>query len=235
MAKTNTKEVIEYLRNAGAAEEDIPILAMTAFYESTFDTLAKNKDTEAIGLFQINASSFYDGIKPDNTLRSFFGNEMLSVTDFEKKLEDPQYNTNFAIHYLNVIKKDLEDGSSQFPDVKRNNNDPFAVFEGYLDYVKPFIAGGKLAGRGQDEMKDITTGIGIYVDAFMDINKIVPSQPPTPPMPTETQPSLGMEMRAEGYADREMANLNRKYDGVDQSIIEFVAELGRQKAKLGDK
>ena len=31
---------------------------MTAFYESTFDTLAKNKDTEAIGLFQINASSF---------------------------------------------------------------------------------------------------------------------------------------------------------------------------------
>ena len=84
-------------------------------------------------------------------------------------------------------------------------------------------------------MKDITTGIGIYVDAFMDINKIVPSQPPTPPMPTETQPSLGMEMRAEGYADREMANLNRKYDGVDQSIIEFVAELGRQKAKLGDK
>ena len=43
MAKTNTKEVIEYLRNAGAAEEDIPILAMTAFYESTFDTLAKNK------------------------------------------------------------------------------------------------------------------------------------------------------------------------------------------------
>ena len=41
MAKTNTKEVIEYLRNAGAAEEDIPILAMTAFYESTFDTLSK--------------------------------------------------------------------------------------------------------------------------------------------------------------------------------------------------
>ena len=38
MAKINTKQIIEYLKEAGASEEDIPVLAMTAYYESNFDT-----------------------------------------------------------------------------------------------------------------------------------------------------------------------------------------------------
>ena len=41
MAKINTKQIIEYLKEAGASEEDIPVLAMTAYYESNFDTLQK--------------------------------------------------------------------------------------------------------------------------------------------------------------------------------------------------
>ena len=173
MAKVNVSEVIEFLKNAGAAVEDIPKLVMTAYYESNFDTLAQNKDTEALGLFQINASSFYDGTEPDNTLRSFFGNKMLSVSEFEKKLKDPQYNTNFAVHYINIIKKDLEDGSSQFGDVSDNDNDPFAVFEGYLDYVKPYLEGKKILGRGPDEVaqrNDVVTGVGTYLDAFVQVH-----------------------------------------------------------------
>tara|TARA_Y100000114_G_scaffold104903_2_gene98143 strand:- start:936 stop:1757 length:822 start_codon:yes stop_codon:yes gene_type:complete len=173
MAKVNVNQVIEFLKNAGAADEDIPKLVMTAYYESTFDTLAQNKDTEAIGLFQINASSFYKGTKPDNTLRSFFGNDILSVTEFEEKLKDPQYNTNFAVHYINRIKKDLEDGSSQFGDVSDNDNDPFAVFEGYLDYVKPYLEGKKISGRGPDEVaqrNDVVIGVGTYLDAFVQVH-----------------------------------------------------------------
>ena len=173
ISKAKTKKIIEYLRNAGASEEDIPTLVMTAFYESNFDTLAQNEKTEAIGLFQINASSFYKGTKPDNTLRSFFGNDILSVTEFEEKLKDPQYNTNFAVHYINRIKKDLEDGSSQFGDVSDNDNDPFAVFEGYLDYVKPYLEGKKISGRGPDEVaqrNDVVIGVGTYLDSFVQVH-----------------------------------------------------------------
>lgn len=314
MAKVDTKQVIEYLKEAGASQEDIPILAMTAYYESNFDTLAKNETTDSLGLFQINASQFFTDGKPDETLKSFAGD--ISLADFEDKLEDPQYNTNFAVHYLNVIKKDLEDGQSQFGMVKEAGNDPFAIWEAYTDYVKPFVETMTLPGRGEtdeEKMQDITRGIGIYTDAMLDINKVVitpqrqvtPIQTatmsketiPEPGNPSTTQSAtliteripetdspipaegkLGMERRAEGYSQREVAMFNRavdkisamvnkvegsanpetkrqiqiilgqelgfdmdnlpqprrsNYDDVDRTIIDFVAELGRQKAKLG--
>jgi hypothetical protein len=172
MAKVNVKELIELLQNAGASAEDIPKLVMTAYYESNFDTLAENETTNALGLFQINASSFYDGEDPDNTLSSFFKGNNLKVEEFEKKLEDPQYNANFAVHYLNVIKKDLEDGVSQFTMVKENDNDPFAVWEAYTDYVKPYLEGKKIEGRGPDEVakrNDVTIGVGTYLDAYTQV------------------------------------------------------------------
>ena len=308
MAKVDTKQVIEYLKEAGASQEDIPILAMTAYYESNFDTLAKNETTDSLGLFQINASRFFTDGVPDETLKSFAG-EDITLADFEKKLEDPQYNTNFAVHYLNVIKKDLEDGQSQFGMVKEAGNDPFAIWEAYTDYVKPFVETMTLPGRGEtdeEKMQDITTGIGVYTDAMLDINKVVitPQRDVLPedqtfdvrpgedqtfdvrpgvgqtfeerPIPAEGK--LGMERRAEGYSQREVAMFNRavdkisamvnkaegsanpetkrqiqiilgqelgfdmdnlpqprrsNYDDVDRTIIDFVAELGRQKAKLG--
>lgn len=295
MAKVDTKQVIEYLKEAGASSEDIPILTMTAYYESNFDTLAKNETTDSLGLFQINASQFFTDGKPDETLKSFAGD--ISLADFEEKLEDPQYNTNFAVHYLNVIKKDLEDGQSQFGMVKEAGNDPFAIWEAYTDYVKPFVETMTLPGRGEtdeEKMRDITTGIGIYTDAMLDINKVVitpqrqvtPNQTatmitetiPEPDNPIPAEGKLGMERRAEGYSQREVAMFNRavdrisaqvnkvegsanpetkrqiqiilgqelgfdmdnlpqprrsNYDDVDRTIIDFVAELGRQKAKLG--
>lgn len=289
MAKINTKQIIEYLKEAGAAKEDIPILAMTAYYESNFDTLAKNTETNALGLFQINASSFFSKGKPDATVKSFAGN--ISLDEFETKLEDPQYNTSFAVHYLNVIKKDLEDGQSQFKMVKDNNNDPFSVWEAYTTYVQPFVSTMKLPGRGntdEQKMQDITTGIGVYTDAMLDINQVVLPENidmtggtvVTPPEQTTTieEGALGMERRATGYSDREVSRFNKavnkisaminkaegsdnpetkrqvqiilgqelgfdmdnlpqpqrsNYDEVDRTIIDFVAELGRQKARLG--
>ena len=289
MAKINTKQIIEYLKEAGASEEDIPVLAMTAYYESNFDTLAKNTETNALGLFQINASSFFSDGNPDETLKSFAGN--ISLDEFETKLEDPQYNTSFAVHYLDVIKKDLEDGESQFGMVKDNDNDPFAVWEAYTTYVKPFVSSMKLPGRGntdEEKMQDITTGIGVYTDAMLDLNKVVLPENivntggtvVTPPEQTTTMEEgvLGMERRATGYSQREVSRFNKavdkiaaminkvegsdnpetkrqvqiilgqelgfdmdnlpqpqrsSYDEVDRTIIDFVAELGKQKAKLG--
>ena len=240
ISKAKTKKIIEYLRNAGASEEDIPTLVMTAFYESNFDTLAQNEETEAIGLFQINASSFYKGKTPDNTLRSFLGNELLSVTEFEKRLEDPQYNTNFAIHYLNIIKEDLKDGSSQFPDVKKNNNDPFAVFEGYLDFVKPFIAGGKLEGRGEGKIEDITKGIGVYVDAFMEVNKFevgeinfAQSSQEEDSIPSkETPPPRELKNETTTPGGRPIKPPSPSYDGADKTVIDFIAHVARAKKTM---
>ena len=73
MAKVTAQEIVKYLENAGASKEDIPTLVMTAFYESNFETEAQNDTTKAIGLFQINASSFYDdNNEPDPSFSKFF-------------------------------------------------------------------------------------------------------------------------------------------------------------------
>ena len=171
MAKVSIEQLIEYLRVAGAEEKDIPTWVMTAYYESNFDSVAQNEDTDALGIFQIYADKFYDGDEPDNTLKSWFGGNELTLKEFETELEDPQYNTSFAIHYYNIIKEDIEqDGTSQFPDVAANGNDPFAQWEGYLLYVKPYLEDGELPkGRGKNEsekQEDMIGGINSYVKAF---------------------------------------------------------------------
>ena len=171
MAKVSIEQLIEHLRVAGAEEKDIPTWVMTAYYESNFDSVAQNEDTDALGIFQINADRFYDGDEPDNTLKSWFGGNELTLKEFETELEDPQYNTSFAIHYYNIIKEDIEqDGTSQFPDVAANGNDPFAQWEGYLLYVKTYLEDGKLPkGRGENaeaQQEDMIGGINSYVKAF---------------------------------------------------------------------
>ena len=169
MAKVTAEDVVQYLKNAGAIEEDIPTLVMTAFYESGFETTAENPTTNSIGLFQINASAFYTKEnEPDPSLAKFFRatGETLSEDEFEEKLaEDPQYNTNFAISYLNDLKANPE----EFPIVKNNNNDPFSVWEGYTEYVQPYLNGEMPKGRGDDatgRKDDVIAGINSYVDAF---------------------------------------------------------------------
>ena len=168
MAKVNVKELIELLQNAGASAEDIPKLVMISYYESNFDTLAKNETTDALGLFQINASAFYDGEDPDPTLSRFFKGNDLSIQDFEKKLEDPQYNTDFAIHYLNELRQN----PNSFPAVKAAGGDPFVQWEAYATYVEPYLEGKKIPGRGPDDVakrNDITVGVGTYLDAYTQV------------------------------------------------------------------
>ena len=45
---------------------------MISYYESNFDTKAKNATTDALGLFQINASAFMIKMTFDPTLSSFW-------------------------------------------------------------------------------------------------------------------------------------------------------------------
>ena len=72
MAKADLEFIVDTLRQAGVQDDLIPALAMTAFYESGLEIEAKNPETESMGLFQINASSFYnDDGTPDPTLKDF--------------------------------------------------------------------------------------------------------------------------------------------------------------------
>jgi len=220
MAKVSAKQLVELLQNAGANTEDIPTLVMISFYESNLETGAENQDTTSIGLFQINADRHFKNGKPDNTLSSFAGKD-ITLEEFERKLKDPQYNAEFAVHYLKVIREDLEDGSSQFGMVTAANNDPFGIWEAYTDYVLPYLSGQMPAGRGNnaDEKKsDVVAGINSYVDAYytlgMETNNNEPvveetqtNEPPAEPTP---EPSgLGQERRESGYSQREIAKFNR--------------------------
>lgn len=210
MAKITTEQVVEYLVNAGAVAEDIPTLVMTAYYESDFKTTAKNPETDAIGLFQINASSFYDkNNEPDGTLSRFFKStgESLSEDEFEIALEDPQYNTDFAIAYLG----DLKQYSDQFPIVRDNDMDPFSAWEGYTDYVKPYLNGQMPKGRGPDaaaKKADVIAGINTFVNSFYTVGleaeegeMEIPIEETTPVAETKDVPNTKFPQKPETQAD----------------------------------
>jgi|TARA_R100001443_G_scaffold97541_2_gene104400 hypothetical protein len=223
MAKVSAKQLVDLLQNAGANTEDIPTLVMISFYESNLESVAENQDTTSVGLFQINADQHFKNGKPDNTLSSFAGKD-ITLEEFETKLKDPQYNAEFAVHYLKVIREDLEDGSSQFGMVTAANNDPFGIWEAYTDYVLPYLSGEMPAGRGNnaDEKKsDVVAGINSYVDAYytlgMETNNNEPvveetqtkGNPNNPVEPTLEPSGLGQERRESGYSEREIAKFNR--------------------------
>ena len=220
MAKVSAKELVELLQNAGANTEDIPTLVMISFYESNLETGAENEDTTSIGLFQINADRHFKNGKPDNTLSSFAGKD-ITLEEFERKLKDPQYNAEFAVHYLKVIREDLEDGSSQFGMVTAANNDPFGIWEAYTDYVLPYLSGEMPAGRGNnpnEKKSDVVEGINSYVDAYYTLgmetnnNEPVVKETQTNESPVEPTPEpsgVGQERREKGYSEREIAKFNR--------------------------
>ena len=220
MAKVSAKELVELLQNAGANTEDIPTLVMISFYESNLEAGAENQDTTSIGLFQINADRHFKNGKPDNTLSSFAGKD-ITLEEFERKLKDPQYNAEFAVHYLKVIREDLEDGSSQFGMVTAANNDPFGIWEAYTDYVLPYLSGEMPAGRGNnpnEKKSDVVEGINSYVDAYYTLgmetnnNEPVVKETQTNESPVEPTPEpsgVGQERREKGYSEREIAKFNR--------------------------
>ncbi len=225
MAKVSAKKLVELLQKAGANTEDIPTLVMISFYESNLESSAENTNTKSIGLFQINANRHFKDGKPDNTLSSFAGKD-ITLEEFERKLKDPQYNAEFAVHYLKVIREDLEDGSSQFGMVREANNDPFGIWEAYSDYVLPYLSGEMPAGRGDnaDEKKsDVVAGINSYVDAYytlgMETNNNEPVVEETqtneaPPEPTPEPSGIGQERREEGYSEREIVSFKRGVDKI---------------------
>ena len=229
MAKVSIEQLIEYLRVAGAKEADIPKWVMTAYYESNFDSTAQNETTDALGIFQINADKFYDGDEPDPTLKSWFGGNELTLEEFEKELEDPQYNTSFAIHYFNVIEKDLEDGTSQFPDVAANGNDPFAPWEGYLLYVKPYLEGELPKGRGKNEsekQEDMIGGIKSYIDAYYAAGLETEDKGvvPKPEVGDESPTNAGMHDLLYRGRDPETGELIRRGDNRNLEKLKEIME-----------
>ena len=230
MAKVNIEELIEYLRVAGAEEKDIPTWVMTAYYESNFDSIAQNEKTNALGIFQINADRFYDGDEPDPTLKSWFGGNELTLKEFETELEDPQYNTSFAIHYYNVIKEDIEqDGTSQFPDVAANGNDPFAQWEGYLLYVKPYLEGELPKGRGENaesKLEDMIGGIKSYTDAYYSAGLETEGKGviPKPEVGDERPKNVGMHDMLYRGRDPETGELIRRGDNRNLEKIKEIME-----------
>lgn len=157
MAKADLEFIVDTLRQAGVQDDLIPALAMTAFYESGLEIEAKNPVTESMGLFQINASSFYnDDGTPDPTLKRFFNkmNREYTESEFNDFLKNDKYNTLFAAHVI----KDFQENSEV---------DPMTKWEAYTDYVQPFLQGKKIQGKAD---ADVIAGIGAYMDAYLQIH-----------------------------------------------------------------
>ena len=157
MAKADLEFIVDTLRQAGVQDDLIPALAMTAFYESGLEIEAKNPVTESMGLFQINASSFYnDDGTPDPTKKRFFNkmNREYTESEFNDFLKNDKYNTLFAAHVI----KDFQENSEV---------DPMTKWEAYTDYVQPFLQGKKIQGKAD---ADVIAGIGAYMDAYLQIH-----------------------------------------------------------------
>jgi hypothetical protein len=157
MAKADIEFIVDTLRQSKIDDDLIPALAMTAFYESGLEIEAENPETESMGIFQINASSFYlkDG-SPDPTLERFFKkiNREYTESEFNEFLKNEKYNTIFAAHII----KDFR----EFSDI-----DPMTKWEAYTDYVEPFLQGKKIQGKAN---ADVIAGIGAYMDAYLQIH-----------------------------------------------------------------
>ena len=158
MAKTDVDFIVDTLRQSGVDDDLIPALVMTAFFESGLEIEAENTNTNQtkdFGVFQINAASFYDGDKPDPTLKRFFKkmNKTYTQKEFEEFLKNDKYNTIFAAH----IVKDFQENSVV---------DPMTKWVAYTSYVDPFLKGQKIEGRSNE---DVIDGIGAYMDAYLQI------------------------------------------------------------------
>lgn len=159
MAKADIEFIVDTLRQSKVDDDLIPALVMTAFFESGLEIEAENTNTNKtkdFGVFQINAASFYDGNKPDPTLKRFFKkmNKTYTKKEFEEFLKNEKYNTIFAAH----IVKDFQENSIV---------DPMTKWVAYTSYVDPFLKGQKIQGRSNE---DVIAGIGAYMDAYLQIH-----------------------------------------------------------------
>jgi hypothetical protein len=159
-------DLVEYLQGFGVSDALIPLLIMTASFESGLsnDVIGVNKNgTKDYGVYQINVDSFYtdrDENKPDDTIKTFFKKtgKKYKKNELENKLNNNEkFASQFVAHYI----ERLIDNPKSFG----TEGDPLNMWSAYRDYVVPFSKGEKI----DRDLKSVTNAIGAYVDTAMQL------------------------------------------------------------------
>ena len=159
-------DLVEYLQNFGVSDALIPLLIMTASFESGLsnDVIGVNKNgTKDYGVYQINVDSFYtdrDENKPDDTIKTFFKKtgKKYKKSEFEKNLNNNEkFASQFVAHYI----ERLIDNPVSF----KTKGDPLNKWNAYKDHVVPLTKGQKV----DRDTESVTNAIGAYVNSYMQI------------------------------------------------------------------
>ena len=159
-------DLVEYLQGFGVSDALIPLLIMTASFESGLsnDVIGVNKNgTKDYGVYQINVDSFYtdrDENKPDDTIKTFFkktGKEY-TKSELENKLNNNEkFASQFVAHYIQRLIDN--------PDSFKTEGDPLNKWNAYKDHVVPLTKGEKI----DRDLESVTNAIGAYVDSYMQL------------------------------------------------------------------
>tara|TARA_S200002703_G_scaffold153036_1_gene154133 strand:+ start:44 stop:625 length:582 start_codon:yes stop_codon:yes gene_type:complete len=159
-------DLVEYLQGFGVSDALIPLLIMTASFESGLsnDVIGVNKNgTKDYGVYQINVDSFYtdrDENKPDDTIKTFFKKtgKKYKKSELENKLNNNEkFASQFVAHYI----KRLSDNPKSFG----TDGDPLNKWNAYKDHVVPLTKGEKI----DRDLESVTNAIGAYVDSYMQL------------------------------------------------------------------
>jgi len=159
-------DLVEYLQNFGVSDALIPLLIMTASFESGLnnDVIGTNTNgTKDYGVYQVNVEGFYknrDENKPDETLTTFFkesGKEYTQKEFVNKINNNEKFASQFVAHYI----KRLSDNPKSFG----TDGDPLNKWNAYKDYVVPFTKGKKI----DRDLESVTDAIGAYVNSYMQV------------------------------------------------------------------
>ena len=159
-------DLVEYLQGFGVSDALIPLLIMTASFESGLsnDVIGVNKNgTKDYGVYQINVDSFYtdrDENKPDDTIKTFFKKtgKKYKKSELENKLNNNEkFASQFVAHYI----ERLIDNPVSF----KTEGDPLNKWNAYKDYVVPLTKGEKI----DRDLESVTNAIGAYVDSYMQL------------------------------------------------------------------
>jgi len=159
-------DLVEYLQGFGVSDALIPLLIMTASFESGLsnDVIGVNKNgTKDYGVYQINVDSFYtdrDENKPDDTIKTFFKktSKKYKKSELENKLNNNEkFASQFVAHYI----QRLIDNPVSF----KTEGDPLNKWNAYKDHVVPLTKGEKI----DRDLESVTNAIGAYVDSYMQL------------------------------------------------------------------
>jgi hypothetical protein len=159
-------DLVEYLQGFGVSDALIPLLIMTASFESGLsnDVIGVNKNgTKDYGVYQINVDSFYtdrDENKPDDTIKTFFKKtgKKYKKSELENKLNNNEkFASQFVAHYI----QRLIDNPVSF----KTEGDPLNKWNAYKEHVVPLTKGEKI----DRDLESVTNAIGAYVDSYMQL------------------------------------------------------------------